>query len=246
MEVILMERIEKLGQMGDIVKVKAGYARNYLLPHKKAMRATDENRRYFEDKRAQLEADNLERRGDAEAVGKKLDGVSVTLIRQAGDAGQLYGSVNVRDIAKVVSDAGFTVDRRQISLEHPIKAIGLYEVKVILHPEVTVSIFVNVARSKDEAKIQAKTGKAVVDAEEAGDKPDKPTVEADETAPEIAELLEEEVEIPEEISESGDDGKEENAADEGKSRPGDKAPEASGDSGGDSGDDSGGDRGKKS
>lgn len=165
MEVILLERIETLGQMGDVVNVKPGYARNYLLPQKKALRATEENRRHFEGQRVQLEAANLERRDAAQEVGARLDGLAVVLIRQAGDAGQLYGSVNARDIAKEVTQAGFTVERRQVQLPQTIKALGLYSVRIALHPELVVGVSVNVARSKDEAGIQAKTGKAVVNLE---------------------------------------------------------------------------------
>jgi len=162
MEVILLERIETLGQMGDVVNVKPGYARNYLLPQKKALRATKENRRHFEGQRVQLEAANLEQRDAAQEVGARLDGLAVVLIRQAGDAGQLYGSVNARDIAKEVTQAGFTVERRQVRLPQTIKALGLYSVRIALHPEIVVGVTVNVARSEDEAGIQAKTGKAVV------------------------------------------------------------------------------------
>ena len=162
MEVILLERIETLGQMGDVVNVKPGYARNYLLPQKKALRATDENRREFEEKRVQLEADNLVHRNEAEKVGAKLDGLAVTLIRQAGEAGQLYGSVRSHDIADHVREAGFAIDRRQVQLSYPIKTVGVHEVRIDLHAEVSVTITANVARSEDEATIQAKTGKAVV------------------------------------------------------------------------------------
>ena len=166
MEVILLERIDKLGQMGDVVNVKSGYARNFLLPQKKALRATDSNKQHFEADRAQLEASNLERRTDAEKLGNKMDGLSVTMLRQAGEAGQLYGSVNARDIANGVTEAGFTVFRQQIELAHPIKNLGLFDVKVTLHPEVQVTVVANVARSEAEAKTQAKTGKAVVSTEE--------------------------------------------------------------------------------
>jgi large subunit ribosomal protein L9 len=161
MRIILLERIENLGQMGDVVRVKPGYARNYLLPRNKAVRATEENRKRFEETRAQLEASNLQRRSEAETVAAKLDGLSVVLIRQAGEAGQLYGSVTARDIADAVTAAGFTVDRQQIRLHQPIKALGLHEVKVGLHPEVVVSAVVNVARTQDEADVQALTGSAV-------------------------------------------------------------------------------------
>lgn len=162
MEVILLERIEKLGQMGQTVKVKPGFARNYLLPRKKALRATKENQAVFEKQRAQLEADNLKRRGEAEQVAAKMQNLMVPMIRQAGEGGQLYGSVAARDIADGVTAAGFTVKRHQILLDKPIKTIGLFEVRVALHPEVVVTAKINVARSPDEAEIQAKTGQAVV------------------------------------------------------------------------------------
>lgn len=155
MEVILLERIEALGQMGDVVKVKPGYARNFLLPQKKALRATKDNLAYFEGQRAQLEAQNLKRRQDAEAVAKKLEGLQVVILRQAGETGQLYGSVSTRDIAEAVSAAGFTVDRRQILLDQPIKSLGIFKTRVALHPEVIVGISANVAQSEEEAQMQA-------------------------------------------------------------------------------------------
>ena len=161
MEIILLERIENLGQMGDVVRVKPGYARNYLLPQKKAVRLTEDNRTRFDEQRTQLEAVNLERRTEAEAVGSKLDGLAVVLIRQAGEAGQLYGSVSARDIADAVTAAGFTVSRQQIRLQQPIKTLGLHKLGVGLHPEVVVQITVNVARTPDEAETQARTGAAV-------------------------------------------------------------------------------------
>lgn len=161
MNVILLERIEKLGQMGDVVAVKPGFARNYLLPQRKAMRATKDNLANFETQRTQLETENLERRGEAEAVATKLEGLSVTLIRQAGDTGQLYGSVTVRDMAKAVTEAGFTVDRKQIVLDSAIKTLGLHQVRVRLHPEVTAGVSANVARSEAEAEQQASTGRVV-------------------------------------------------------------------------------------
>ena len=169
MEVILLERIEKLGQMGDVVNVRPGFARNYLFPQKKAVTASEESRKAFEAKRAQLEAQNLERRKDAEQVAKKLDGLFVVMIRQAGDAGQLYGSVNARDIANAVTEAGFTIERRQINLDQPIKTLGLSPVRVALHPEVSVTVTANVARSAEEAKIQEETGEAVVRTEDGDD-----------------------------------------------------------------------------
>ena len=154
MEVILLERVEGLGQMGDEVSVKPGYARNFLLPKGKALRATGENKAHFEGKRIQLEADNLNRRKEAESVGSKLDRQSFVLVRQAGDTGQLYGSVTVKDIASKLLDSGFKVDKNQVRLNEPIKAIGVYEVIIVLHPEVTVNVNVNVARSVDEAENQ--------------------------------------------------------------------------------------------
>lgn len=166
MEVILLQRIEKLGQMGDVVNVKPGYARNFLLPQKKALRATSSNRSHFEAERTQLEAANLAQRGEAEKVGEKMAGLAVILVRQAGEAGQLYGSVNARDIAAAVTDAGFTIGRQQIDLALPIKALGLYDVNANLHPEVSVTVVVNVARSDEEAKVQAQTGKAVTGLDE--------------------------------------------------------------------------------
>jgi large subunit ribosomal protein L9 len=156
MQVILLERVEKLGQMGDEVRVKDGFARNFLLPKKKALRATKANREYFQTQKAQLEAHNLERKKDADAIAKKLDGKSFTLIRQAGDRGQLYGSVSPRDVADAMEKAGFKVDRHQVSISVAIKSIGLFKLPVVLHPEVKVNITVNVARSEDEAERQAR------------------------------------------------------------------------------------------
>jgi large subunit ribosomal protein L9 len=156
MQVILLERIGRLGQMGDVVNVKNGYARNFLLPQKKALRATSENLARFEKDRTQLEARDLELKKEAEAVASKLDGGKFIAIRQAGDTGQLYGSVTPRDIAEVVTSGGFTIDRRQIVLDRPIKSLGLHPVKVALHPEVVVGISLNIARTEDEADRQAR------------------------------------------------------------------------------------------
>ncbi len=154
MEVILLQRIGRLGQMGDVVHVKDGYARNFLLPQKKALRATAENRARFETQRAQLEANNLELKKEAEAVSEKLEGKTFVAIRSAGDTGQLYGSVSTRDIAEVVTAGGFTIERRQVILDRPIKTLGLHETRVALHPEVVVKVLLNVARSEDEAERQ--------------------------------------------------------------------------------------------
>jgi large subunit ribosomal protein L9 len=156
MQVILLQRIGRLGQMGDVVNVKDGFARNYLLPQKKALRATKENLAHFETQRAHLEANNLEQKKEAEAVAKKLDGKAFVALRSAGDTGQLYGSVSTRDIAEVVTAGGFTIDRRQAILDKPIKTLGLHEIKIALHPEVMVKVTLNVARSEDEAEKQAR------------------------------------------------------------------------------------------
>ncbi|MEO0729762.1 MAG: 50S ribosomal protein L9 [Pseudomonadota bacterium] len=156
MDVILLERIPKLGQMGDVVSVKNGYARNFLLPQQKALRATEDNKKAFESRRATLEANNLERKQEADQVAEKLGGETFVAIRQAGDTGQLYGSVTSRDIAELATESGFQIDRRQVELEGPIKALGLHPVKVTLHPEVIVDVTLNVARSDEEAERQAR------------------------------------------------------------------------------------------
>jgi large subunit ribosomal protein L9 len=160
MQVILLERVAKLGQMGEVVTVKDGYARNYLLPQKKAMRANDANRAAFEAKKAQLEARNLETRKEAEQLGARLDGQQFIIIRSASDAGALYGSVTTRDAADAATASGVTVDRNQVQLLRPIKDLGLHAVRVVLHPEVTLEIVLNVARSTEEAELQA-SGKTI-------------------------------------------------------------------------------------
>ena len=156
MEIILLERIEKLGSIGDVVTVKDGYARNFLLPNKKALRANDANRKVFEANRERLEADNAARRGEAEKAGANVDGTELVLIRSSSNSGQLYGSVNVRDIADALREKGHDINKSQIILERPIKTLGLFDVKVALHPEVHVMVKANVARSDDEAELQAK------------------------------------------------------------------------------------------
>jgi large subunit ribosomal protein L9 len=156
MQVILLERIPRLGQMGDVVRVRDGYARNFLLPQGKALRATKENAARFEAERVQLEARNLERKNEAAAVAQKLDGQSFVIIRQAGETGQLYGSVTARDLADTMTAGGFTVARAQVVLHQPIKTIGLHTVAITLHPEVESKVIVNVARSEDEAVRQAR------------------------------------------------------------------------------------------
>ncbi|WP_420137498.1 50S ribosomal protein L9 [Sphingomonas sp.] len=155
MDVILLERVEKLGAIGDVVSVKNGFARNYLLPNKKALRANDANKKVFEANRAQIEADNASRRADAEKASKGIDGKTLRLIRQASNTGQLYGSVSARDVAELLAEDGTKVAKNQIVLDKPIKAIGVTSVKIALHPEVSVSIKVNVARSPEEAELQA-------------------------------------------------------------------------------------------
>jgi large subunit ribosomal protein L9 len=160
MDVILLERVAKLGQMGDVVSVKDGYARNYLLPQRKAMRANDNNLKAFEAQKAQLEARNLETKKEAEDLAARLGGQQFVVIRSASDSGALYGSVTTRDAADAATDAGFSIDRKQVALTAPIKELGLHVVSVVLHPEVDVTITLNVARSTEEAELQA-SGKSI-------------------------------------------------------------------------------------
>ncbi|MDR6264231.1 MULTISPECIES: 50S ribosomal protein L9 [Rhodobacterales] len=164
MDVILLERVAKLGQMGDVVSVKQGYARNFLLPQGKALRATKGNMESFENRKAQLETQNLETKKEAEAVAVKLDGQQFIVIRSASDSGALYGSVTNRDAATVATEAGFTVDKKQMVLEAPIKELGVHTMRVLLHPEVEVAIQINVARSVEEAELQA-SGKSIQELE---------------------------------------------------------------------------------
>ncbi len=165
MQVILLERVPKLGQMGEEVRVRDGYARNFLLPRGKALRATEANKKRFENQRVELEARNLERRKDAEKIVGKIEGKTYTVIRQAGEAGQLYGSVSPRDIAETIAKSGVKLDRSQIALSNPIKMLGLHPVPIHLHPEVEVTVTVNVARSPEEAERQLK-GEVIVTREE--------------------------------------------------------------------------------
>ncbi len=179
MQVILLERVAKLGQMGEVVDVKPGYARNFLLPQGKALSASERNIADFDARKAQLEANNLETRAEAESMAAKLDGQQFIVIRQASDAGALYGSVSTRDAAEAATAEGFTVDRKQVALTRPIKDLGLHDVNVSLHPEVDATIVLNVARSQEEAELQA-SGKSIQDA----------AAEAEEIAEfEIAELF---------------------------------------------------------
>jgi large subunit ribosomal protein L9 len=161
MQIILLERVEKLGQMGDLVNVKPGYARNYLLPQGKALRANKANLERFESERAQREADNLEQRKDAEVEATKMNGLAVNMVRAASEMGQLFGSVTSRDIAEAVTEAGFTITRDQVVLDKAIKTLGLTDVRIRLHPEVSVEVVVNIARTLEEAETQLKTGSAV-------------------------------------------------------------------------------------
>jgi len=156
MEVILLERVRKLGQMGDVVRVRDGYARNFLLPQKKALRATEENRARFEKEKSQLEARNLQNKGEAEKLLGKLDGKTFVMLRQAGEGGQLYGSVTTRDIAETITAEGVSVARNQVNLDKPIKEIGLHQLEIVLHADVVSNVTINVARTKDEAERQAR------------------------------------------------------------------------------------------
>lgn len=178
MEVILLERIARLGQMGDVVTVKNGFARNYLLPREKAMRATQANLAYFETQRQELEARNLVRREEAEAVSGKMDGAAVVLIRQAGETGQLYGSVNMRDVAEALDELGFKIERSQVALDRPIKTLGLHAVAITLHAEVSQTISVNIARSDAEAALQAQGVNVLANDEDEEEEAPAPAEEA--------------------------------------------------------------------
>ncbi|APH58051.1 LSU ribosomal protein L9P [Granulibacter bethesdensis] len=186
-ELILLQRVEKLGQMGDLVRVKPGYARNFLLPGGRAIRATKANMERFEQQRAQLEAQNLKRREEAERIAERVSGLSVVIIRQAGESGGLYGSVSSRDIAVAVTESGLSVNRQQIQLDQPIKMLGLTDVRVVLHPEVVLPVTVNVARSVEEAERQARGEAVGLAAEEAAAAAEAALIEvADEEEVEIS------------------------------------------------------------
>jgi large subunit ribosomal protein L9 len=195
MEVILLERIEKLGQMGDIVNVKPGFARNFLLPRGKALRANEANRAHFEVQRVQLEAVNLEQRSEAQAIADKMTNVNVTLVRQAGDTGQLYGSVSARDISDALTEIGYTISRNQVRQASPIKNLGLHLVSILLHPEVMIEVTANVARSVEEAAIQSETGMAMITQAEADARQEAEERETQFSAPVdiIAEQVEEDI-----------------------------------------------------
>ncbi len=204
MQIVLLERIAKLGQMGDVVTVKDGYARNFLLPQGKALRANKANLAQFEENRSQLEARNLERKQEAEAINTKLDGESFVVIRQSGDTGQLYGSVTTRDIAELLSENGFSTARNQVVLSTPIKILGLHPVTVVLHPEVSSSVIVNVARTEEEAERQA-----------AGEDVTAEQMDEDEEAIDVEAIFEEgaEVTIEEADEEASEDANEESGED---------------------------------
>lgn len=186
-EVILLERIERLGGLGDVVRVRPGFARNYLLPQKKALRATQSNLDFFATQKASIEANNASKRSDAEKIAGKMEGVKLVIIRQAGDMGQLFGSVSARDIAAELKEQSYTVDKNQVQIDSPIKLLGLYTVKVRLHPEVIISASVNVARSVEEAAAQEKSGRAVTrDTAERDTQPEPQAEPATETTEETA------------------------------------------------------------
>ncbi|MEK9709222.1 MAG: 50S ribosomal protein L9 [Alphaproteobacteria bacterium] len=182
MQIILLERIEKLGQMGDLVNVKPGYARNYLLPQGKALRANKANMERFESERAQREADNLTKRSEAETEAKKMEGLAVNMVRAASEMGQLFGSVTSRDIAEAVTEAGFTISRSQVIMDRAIKTLGLTDTRIRLHPEVSVSVIVNIARSLAEAETQLKTGVAVTGEADDNDQQTASSAETSENA----------------------------------------------------------------
>ncbi len=207
MEIILLERIERLGQMGDVVTVKDGYARNYLLPQKKALRANKANRAQFEEQRTHLEATNLENQKEAQSVAEKIDGSQYVIIRQAGESGQLYGSVSTRDIATLMTDGGASISRSQVILDRPIKLLGLHDVRVVLHPEVSLGVVVNVARTEEEAERQARGEDMTVDNFDEDDNTlaTGEVFEDEERAKEAAEEL---------VEDAADDSEEETVVDE--------------------------------
>lgn len=202
MDVILLERVEKLGQMGDVVTVKPGFARNYLLPRKKALRATKNNLAVFEGQRTQLEAENLDRKTEAEKVAVKVDGLTVPVIRAAGESGQLYGSVTARDIAEAVIEAGVAISRQQVVLDRALKTLGLEKVRISLHSEVDATVIVNIARSSDEAEQQASLGRAVGVDESDLDEPDEDELDSlmAEVAPEAEAGAESAEDAPEAVA----------------------------------------------
>ncbi len=222
MELVLLERIEKLGQMGDVVTVKDGYARNFLLPQRKALRATKENMVRFDTERAQLETTNLKQRDEAQKIADKLEGINCVLLRQASDTGQLFGSATSRDIAEQLTELGFTVERRQVVLARPIKSLGVHEVSIVLHPEVSVTASINVARSEEEAERQGDLAKGAAEGDaaatdqffESDEVAEQARTELTEEAPEkeaAPDVVEDKAEAEEDTSDASaedDDGKE--------------------------------------
>ena len=233
MDIILLERIEKLGTIGDVVTVKDGYARNYLLPNKKALRANEANKKVFEANRERLEKENAEKRTEAEKAGEKLDGVEIVLIRASSNAGQLYGSVNVRDIVNGLDEKGHSVDKKQVILGAPIKTIGMFDVTIALHPEVHVTVKANVARSDDEAELQSQGVDVIAQLFEDEQKEIEQAAEANTRDPQLepgeipADMLEDATaeKIAEEAKEEADAAKAEAAeAAEEKAKPAEEAP----------------------
>ena len=208
MDIILLQRIEKLGSIGDVVTVKDGYARNFLLPQKKALRANEANKKVFEANRDRLEKENADRRTEAEKAGEKVDGVEIVLIRAASNTGQLYGSVNVRDIAAALADKGHDIDKKQVIMGDPIKAIGMHEIRIDLHPEVSVTIKANVARSDDEAELQSQGIDVMAQMFEDEQREIEEQAEANRTDPTLepgeipADMLEDGISTPEGMSET--------------------------------------------
>ncbi len=209
MEVILLERVARLGQMGDVVTVKNGYARNFLLPKGKALRANEANKARFENEKAHLEARNLEARNEAAAVGEKLSGEQFVAIRQAGETGQLYGSVAPRDVAELLAEGGFSIERSQVRLNRPIKTIGLHEILIALHPEVEVPVSINVARSTDEAERQAR-GEDLTTPDQFAD--DSEAEDGGEETPDLEEIFED-VETAEAVAEALSESEQPESAD---------------------------------
>jgi large subunit ribosomal protein L9 len=211
MDIILLERVEKLGQMGDVVSVKPGYARNYLLPQGKALRANKGNLEKFDTEKSQREADNLARRSDAETESGKMDGLAVSMVRAASEMGQLFGSVTSRDIADAVTEAGFTITRSQVVMDKSIKTLGLHDTRIRLHPEVTVTVKVNVARSLDEAETQLRTGVAVTGMIDDDDDDIVEEVAAEE-APAVEASADDAEAAGDDVAEAGDDAAEDTEA----------------------------------
>jgi large subunit ribosomal protein L9 len=212
MDIILLERVEKLGQMGDVVSVKPGYARNYLLPQGKALRANKGNLEKFDTEKSQREADNLARRSDAETESGKMDGLAVSMVRAASEMGQLFGSVTSRDIADAVTEAGFTITRSQVVMDKSIKTLGLHDTRIRLHPEVTVTVKVNVARSLDEAETQLRTGVAVTGMIDDDDDDDIVEEVAAEEAPAVEASADDAEAAGDDVAEAGDDAAEDTEA----------------------------------